>query len=328
MDKAIMANSAIVLQGTDGTLFDIGDGVACLQLHSPANAISEAVRDIMEITIEEVENNFKGLVLSSKGPNFCVGGNLKYMLQLAEAGDWAAAQGESKKLHDTFMRMKYCSRPVIAAPFGNTLGGGVEMCLHCSGIQAVENIKMGLVEFRVGLIPGAGGVKEMIVRTLGNGSDRAASPGLEQVIVNLVQARVFNNAKDAARNGYIGKNDGISLEPENQLDDAKTRVLELYAAGYKKPEKATVKAVGEQGMAGVIGKWEKLWADGSISDYDFFIVRKLIYIMQGGSLEAGSIMDEKYLLSLEREVFISLLGQAKTQARMAHILKTGKPLRN
>ncbi len=320
-NDSILAENNVILRGDHGTLFDIGDGVACLQFHSPANAISEKLRIVLEESITEVEENFRGMVLSSIGPNFCVGGNLKYLLQVAESGDWAAAEYESKKLHDTFMRIKYCTRPIIAAPFANTLGGGVEMCLHCSGIQAVEKIRMGLVEFTVGLIPGAGGVKEITVRNF-------PSVMMEKVFSNLIKGKVFLNASDAIENGYISKTDRISIDPENQIDDAKKRVLEMYADGYKKPAKATVRVIGESGMSAIINKCDEMQEEGILSSYDYYIAKKLIYIMQGGALPEGSVVDEEYLLKMEREVFVGLLGQEKTRNRMSNLIKTGKPLRN
>lgn len=321
----------VITQNADASLIDMGDGVACLELHSRGNTLSELCKPMLETALEEVRKNYLGLVITSRGPNFCVGGDLYFLLSEIKRSTVEEAALSLKSLQDTFMTLKYFEKPVVAAPFGMTLGGGLELCLHATAIQAYAEAYMGLVEVGVGLIPGGGGTKEALLRQMERiPAGVKVNPGAfaEKAFENIMQAKVSTSAKEAAKLRYLRPSDGISINKDHQLYDAKKKVLALAAAGYTPPARAQVPAIGQDGVGILAVMAYNMKQAGLITDHEYLVARNIIFILGGGHLKAGTMMNEEYLLGLEREVFARLLNTEKTQVRMQHMLKTGKPLRN
>lgn len=321
----------IIAQNAHATLIDIGDGVACLEFHSPANTLSELCKPMIETALEEVKKNFVGLVITSSGPQFSVGGDLNFLLSVIKSISVEEAADSLKTLQDTFMTMKYLEKPVVAAPFGMTLGGGLELCLHSAAIQAHAECYMGLVEVGVGLIPGGGGTKEALLRQMQRipaGVKVNPVAFAEKAFENIMQAKVSKSAKEAMKLGYLKSSDGISINKDHQIYDAKQKVLALAAAGYKPPARSKIPAIGEDGVHVFAMMAYNMKNAGLISDHDYLVARSIAFILGGGYLKPGTLINEEYLLGLERDVFAKLLNTEKSQARMEHMLKTGKPLRN
>lgn len=320
----------IIVGNAGASLVDLGDGVACLEFHSPNNSINSDVVEMMNKSLAEVEKNYLGLVIGNQGKNFCVGANLVLILQEAEKGNWEKLDFGVRELQNTTMALKFAKKPVVGAPFGMTLGGGTEICLHTHALQASSETYMGLVELGVGLIPGGGGTKEMAVRAM-----EGILPGVEVApdyffakrFEAVAMAQVSTSAEKARQLGFLRDHDRYSMNPDHVLLDAKARVIDL--ARNFRPNLPTKVKIGGPGVRATmelalygmrIGKY--------ISEYDQYLGEKLAYAMTGGDRPAGMLVDEQYLLDLEREAFMSLVGEAKTLDRIRHMLAKGKPLRN
>jgi 3-hydroxyacyl-CoA dehydrogenase len=236
-----------------------------------------------------------------------------------------------RQFQNTTMRLRYSSVPVVVAPHGMTLGGGCEMCLHADAVQAAAETYLGLVEVGVGLIPGGGGTKELALRA----SDRNIKEDIElnylqQLFINIGTAKVATSAQEAFDMSILRKGtDGISMNPDRRVSDAKRKVLALSDAGYTQPIPRTdIKVQGRTGLGPLLSGIHGMWRGRYISDYDKLIAQKLAHVMCGGDLSQPTPVSEQYLLDLEREAFLSLCGQRKTLERLQSILTTGKPLRN
>jgi 3-hydroxyacyl-CoA dehydrogenase len=330
---ALRASGGVIRQNSGACLVDIGDDVACLEFRSPNNAIGPDVLQMIDTALEEVRANYRGLVIGNDGKNFCVGANLMMILMEAQDENWMDIERMIRKFHDVAMKMKYFEKPIVAAPFGMTLGGGVEMCLPASKVQAAAETYMGLVEFGVGVIPAGGGTKEMLVRhTVPVDFDGRVDlqPFVNRVFETIGMAKVSTSAHEAKELGYLrgDERDGVSINRDFQLADAKHAVLGMDLAGYKPPERVKVRVVGEPGLATMKLGVYQLRCGGQISDHDAKIAGKLAHVLAGGQVPANTVVREEYLLELEREAFLSLCGEPKSQARMQHMLLKGKPLRN
>jgi len=323
---------AKLVAGNKGaSLIDIGDNVLCLDFHSPKQAIGADVVAMMMRAADLVESSYEGLVIAaSADPNFCVGANLMMVLMAAQDEEWDEVELAVRQFQNATMRLKYMKRPVVAAPYGLTLGGGAELCFPATSVQAAAETYMGLVETGVGLLPGGGGNKEMLIRMMAkkpDGLDIAAMPFVQQAFEQIALAKVSTSARDARALGYLRPQDGISVSRDMQLFDAKQKVLEL-ARTFVPAQPRGVSVIGEHGAGllkiGVYG----MRLSGYISEHDEVVAKAVIRVITGGQVASGTVVSEQYLLDLEREAFLSLCGEKKTQARMAHTLKTGKPLRN
>lgn len=327
----IKKQKGIIKKNSGASLLDIGDGVALLEFHSPNNAIGLDILQMISHSIDEVEKNYKGLVIGNQGKNFCVGANLFMILMEAEDEETYELDFIIRIFQETMMKMKYSPKPIVAAPFGMTLGGGAEVCLPAAHIQASMETYMGLVETGVGLIPGGGGNKELYIRHL-KALPKGYDPDLQKVANKVFQlialAKVSSSGLEAQENHYLYLSDGISINPDHLLYDAKQAVLRLYANGYQPPARELIPVVGETGYAALLLAAKSMKDSGYISDYDFEIAAKLAYVIAGGPLPYGSKVDEQYLLNLEREAFLSLVTEPKTLERMRHMLLKGKLLRN
>lgn len=308
----------VVKTNPGASLVDLGDGVLCCEFHSKANAMGDDILQMVRAGLAELETNFDAMVIGNQGENFSAGANLMMVLLAAQEQEWDDLNAAVRAFQQMNMALKYAAKPVVAAPFGLALGGGCELPLHCRRIQASAELYMGLVEVGVGLIPAGGGCKEMLLR----------SHDLKKVFEQIGFAKVSTSAVEARQFRYLRDGDGISMNPERLIDDAKQVALSLipgYAPGAPRTD---ITVPGDEGFALMkMGVWMAR-EGGYISDHDAAIGEKLAYVLSGGRLTGTPKVSEQYILDLEREAFLSLCGRKETQQRIQHMLKTGKPLRN
>ncbi|WP_330948931.1 3-hydroxyacyl-CoA dehydrogenase/enoyl-CoA hydratase family protein [Virgibacillus sp. MG-45] len=329
--KQIKDTHGVIKKNTGASLIDVGDGVALLEFHSQSNAIGMDIIQMVNFALEEVERNYEGLVIGNQGKNFCVGANLAMMLMEAQDDNFFELDMVVKQFQNMATNIKYANKPVVAAPFNMTLGGGAEVSLPAARIQASAETYIGLVEFGVGLIPGGGGTKELYLKMLRNmpkDVDFDLSKVANNVFEKVAMAKVSTSAAEARENGFLSQEDGISVNPDHLLFDAKQKVLALANSGYKAPMREKIPVVGDAGYAAMLLGAKTLQFGGFASDHDVKIAEKLAYVLSGGRIKAGTLIDEQVMLDLEREAFLSLIGEPKTQQRMQHMLLKGKPLRN
>ncbi len=321
-----------ILSNPGASLIDLGDGVACLEFHSKMNTIGADTIQMMRDSLRVVEERFDGLVIGNQAENFSAGANLMLILFEIQDENWDDLEFSVKAFQDTLMAIKYFEKPVVAAPFGLTLAGGCEICLASAKVQASAETYMGLVEVGVGLIPAGGGTKEMLIRStegIPAGVEADLLPFVRKAFETVAMAKVSTSAKEAQQMGYMRYTDRITINRDYLLHDAKRTVLDMVRDGYQPPrQKKSIKVMGEKGYALLQMGLFYMREGGYISEYDEHVAKKIARIMTGGNLPDGTEVTEQYLLDLEREAFLSLCGEPKTQARIEHMLKTGKPLRN
>jgi 3-hydroxyacyl-CoA dehydrogenase len=322
-----------VLSNPGASLIDLGDGVACLEFHSKMNTIGADTVQMIRDSLKEVDERFDGLVIGNQSDNFSVGANLMLMLFEIQDENWDDIEAIVKAFQDALMAIKYFEKPVVAAPFGMTLAGGCEVCLASAKMQAAAETYMGLVEIGVGLIPAGGGTKEMLLRCTegipSSVADAEHLPFVRQAFETVAMAKVATSAKEAQKLGYMRSTDKITVNRDYLIYNAKKTVRDLVAEGYRPPRpKKNIKVMGERGYALLQMGLFYMREGGYISQHDEHVAKKVAYVMSGGNLPDGTEVTEQYILDLEREAFMSLCGEAKTQERMQHTLKTGKPLRN
>jgi 3-hydroxyacyl-CoA dehydrogenase len=329
--KRLKEQKDVIKKNSGASLIDLGDDVALLEFHSPNNAIGTDIVQMINYALEEVERNYKGLVIGNQGKNFCVGANLAMILMEAQDDNYFEIELAVRQFQQAMMNIKYSPKPVVAAPFAMTLGGGTEICLPSSRIQAAAETYMGLVEVGVGLIPGGGGNKELYIKhlnSLPNGIDFDLQKVANKVFETIAMAKVSSSAAEAREWNFLSKQDGITMNSDHLIHDAKQAVISLYDQGYRPPVRKKVPVVGETGYAAMLLGAQSMYHSGYISEHDLKIAKKLAYVIAGGKVPYGTEVDEQYLLDLELEAFLSLVGEPKTQARMQHMLIKGKPLRN
>ena len=313
-----LSDCKVVKKNAGASLVDVGDGVLCVQFHSKMNSLGEDQIGMLHAGLEEAEKNFEVMIIANQGENFSVGANLMLVLLAAQEGEWDDLARAIHRFQQVNMALKYAPIPVVAAPFARSLGGGCEIPLHATRVQASAETYMGLVEVGVGLIPGAGGCKETLLRL--------KDPRRAFELIGM--AKVSSNAEEARQFGLLNKGDHISMNPNRLIGDAKALALSLvrdYAPGVPRTD---IKVGGESAFAMLkLGAWT-MQQGGYISDYDVVVAEKLANVLSGGRLTGEQTVTEQYLLDLEREAFLSLCGNPKTQERMQYMLKTGKPLRN
>lgn len=329
--KQLKKQQGVIKKNSGASLIDLGDGIALLEFHSQSNAIGLDILQMINFAVDEVEKNFKGLVIGNQGKNFCVGANLAMILMEAQDDNIYELDMVVRHFQQAMMKIKYSSRPVVAAPFSMTLGGGTEVCLPAAHIQASMETYMGLVEVGVGLIPGGGGNKELYLKHLNgvpNGVEFDLQKIANKVFETIATAKVSTSGEEAREGNFLNFVDGVSVNGDHLLHDAKLAALALYEKGYKPPVRKKVPVVGETGYATLLLGAQAMYSSGYISDHDLKIAKKLAYVIAGGKVPYGYEVDEQYLLDLEREAFLSLVAEPKTQQRMQHMLVKGKPLRN
>ncbi|BDG45911.1 3-hydroxyacyl-CoA dehydrogenase/enoyl-CoA hydratase family protein [Parageobacillus sp. KH3-4] len=329
--KRLKEEKDVIKKNSGASFIDLGDDVALLEFHSPNNAIGTDIVQMINYALEEVERNYKGLVIGNQGKNFCVGANLAMILMEAQDDNYFEIELVVRQFQQAMMNIKYSLKPVVAAPFAMTLGGGTEICLPSARIQAAAETYMGLVEVGVGLIPGGGGNKELYIKylnSLPNGVNFDLQQVANKVFETIAMAKVSSSATEARELNFLNHRDGITMNSDHLLHDAKQAVISLYDQGYRPPVRKKVPVVGETGYAAMLLGAQSMYHAGYISEHDLKIAKKLAYVIAGGKVPYGTEVDEQYLLDLEREAFLSLVGEPKSQARMQHMLVKGKPLRN
>jgi 3-hydroxyacyl-CoA dehydrogenase len=297
------------------------------------NAIGGDTLQMLKQALTEVEKNFLGLVVGNQGQNFCVGANLMLMLMEAQEENWDELDMMVRAFQASTMSLRYSPKPVVVAPFNMVFGGGCEMVLHGDRVRAAAETYIGLVEVGVGIIPAGGGTKEMLVRAMDsipkNVDDADPFPFVKQAFQTIGMAKVATSAAEARTFGFLSEDDSISMNGDRLIADAKKEVLALAATGYVQPQQRTdILALGMSALSTLKLGIHQMKRGGFISDYDAEIGAQLARILTGGDLNHPTRVSEQYLLDLEREAFLSLVGKRKTQERIAHMLKTGKPLRN
>ncbi|HZI17530.1 MAG TPA: 3-hydroxyacyl-CoA dehydrogenase NAD-binding domain-containing protein [Pyrinomonadaceae bacterium] len=331
--KSVRERTGVIKKNAGASLIDIGDGVACLEFHSKMNSIGGDTLQMLKFALSEVERNFLGLVVGNQGQNFSVGANLMLVLLSAQEEDWDELDLAIRAFQQATMSLRYSAKPVVVAPFQMTFGGGCEMTLHADRVRASAETYIGLVEVGVGLIPAGGGTKEMTVRALDAARRGAAEadpfPFIKTAFETVAMAKVATSAEEARGLGFLREGDSYSMNADRLVADAKQEVIALAAAGYVRPaERTDIRALGSSALSTLKLGIHQMRRGGYISDYDALIGEKLARVMTGGDLNHETTVSEQYLLDLEREAFLSLCGQRRTQERIAHMLKTGKPLRN
>jgi 3-hydroxyacyl-CoA dehydrogenase len=326
-------------RNSGASLIDLGDGVVCCEFHSKMNAIGSDLIAMIHKGLKRLDADFDAMVIANQAVNFSVGANLMLVLVAAQEQEWDELHLAVKQFQNANLAIKYAPKPVVVAPQGMALGGGCEVALHGARIQAAAESYMGLVEAGVGLIPGGGGSKEMLIRANEHAAGREDLDlfhALKPVFETLAMAKVGTSAEECRDLGFLRRDDGVSMNRDRLVADAKEVALSLVRNGYNPPaanwqegaQTTQIKVLGEQFLAGAKLAIHMLLRGGYASEHDAHVARKLANILAGGALSAPQLVSEQYILDLEREAFVSLCGEKKTQARIAHTLKTGKPLRN
>jgi 3-hydroxyacyl-CoA dehydrogenase len=333
--------NGVVRHNPGASLVDLGDGVACLELHSKKNAVGE---DIIRLVTEtfapgsSAVRDFEAFVIGGDAEHFSVGANLMQLLMSAQEEEWDDVDFAIRAFQRMTAAIKFCPRPVVVAPYSFCLGGGAEMAIHGARRHAHAELYMGLVETGVGVVPAGGGCKEMLLRALDvvaavHGTTRNESPellgALRRIFETIAMAKVSTSAVEARHIGMLLPADRITMNRERLLNDAKESARELAAGGYSAPVPRTdIPAPGENMLASLKLGVHVMRQGEFISDHDVKVANWVAYVLCGGPVTPGTLVSEQYLLDLEREAFLSLCGEKKTQERIAFTLKSGRPLRN
>ena len=328
-----------VAGNTGASLIDIGDGVACLEFHSKMNAIGEDIMSMIVQSADIVSRDFEGLVIANHGTNFSVGANLAMLLFLAQEEEWDDLDWAIKALQDALMKLKYLDKPVVAAPAGMALGGGCEICLASDRVRFAAETYMGLVEVGVGVIPAGGGCKELLIRNTEHLFEVQRGgvypkqiefmPFVARAFETIAMAKVSTSGPEAIKLGYLRPTDKLTVNRDYLIEDAKKTVMAINLEGYTplRPLEE-IRVAGENTFAMMkLALWT-MHEQGFALDHDVTVGTKVAYVLCGGNVLENTKVSEQYLLDLEREAFLSLCGDPKTQARIEHMLTTGKPLRN
>jgi len=335
------ASHGVVKSNPGASLVDLGDGVACLELHSLKDAVGEDVVRMLTDTLRsdsDAVRNFAAFVIGGDADNFSVGANLMQLLLAVQEDEWEDVDMMIRAFQRMTAAIKFCPRPVVAAPFGFCLGGGNEIAMHAARRQAHAELYMGLVECGVGVLPAGGGCKEMTmhairaaaaVREGGRSESVELMEALRRNFESIAMAKVSTSAWEARHLGYLGPADGITMNRDRLLMDAKEVARDLAKAGYAAPLPRTdIPAPGQNLLATFKLAVYTMREGEFISDHDAKVANKAAHVLCGGDITPGALVSEQYLLDLEREAFLSLCGEKKTQERIAFTLKTGRPLRN
>ncbi len=333
-------SNGVVKTNSGASLIDLGDGVGCIQFHSKMNALGA---DIISLILQTLKpggagDNFDAFVITNDAQNFSVGANLMLLLMSIQEEEWDDVDMAIRQFQGMTQAVKFSPKPVISAPFGLTLGGGCEISLHATARQPHAELYMGLVEVGVGLLPGGGGCKEMLLRAVdsassirpdGRGESVETMEAMKKIFEAIATGKVATSAHEARGLGFLSNSDRITMNRERVLSDAKARALELVKAGYEPPMMRTdIPAPGENIFATLkLGAYMMRQSE-FISDHELKLATKIAEVICGGNITPGTPVSEQYVLDLEREAFKSLCGEKKTQERIQYTLKTGKTLRN
>ena len=327
---AVRARDQILRSNPSAALLHLGDGILGVEFTSKANSLDPDVFAMLREAVEETEARYEGLVIGNEGPHFSAGANLAYLLEISRGGRWNEIGQAIDTAHATFLALRDCRKPVVAAVFGQTLAGGCELALHCARVQALCESYIGLVEVSVGLIPGAGGCKEMVCRWMADvPPDGDPTPYLKEAFETIAMAKVSASAAEAHQRRFLRDDDPITMNRDRLLEDARQTALALARTGYHPdPTPPEIRVLGRAGLVSLRLALYLMRTARYITDYDRKIGERLAYILSGGDLPEPATVPESYLLELEREAFLSLCGEPQTQARIESMLQTGKPLRN
>ena len=320
-----------IVGNESATLWDAGDGATLLEFHSKMNSIDDGIIALMNQALDITEQNHLALVIANDAQNFSVGANLMGLLMAIQSDDLEAVKRLASGFQAVNQRMRYSPVPVVAAPTGLALGGGAEVCLGANAIQAAAELYMGLVEVGVGLIPGGGGCMMLLRNIYGTyaaDKDFDPLPFLKKTFLNIGMAKVATSAEEAREAGFLKETDGISLNRDFVISDAKARALGMARAGFRPPRPTHFLLPGKSGAATIDMMLYDMEVNHQISAYDRKIAQKLAHVLTGGNTASSIPVTEAHLLELELETFLSLCGEEKTKERMMTMLQTGKPLRN
>ncbi|MFZ5482288.1 MAG: 3-hydroxyacyl-CoA dehydrogenase/enoyl-CoA hydratase family protein [Myxococcota bacterium] len=322
-----------IKRNPSASLLDLGDGVLCLEFHSKMNALDDLILPMYVDALDLLDaGKYEALVVGNQGGTaFCAGANILMIMMYAMQQDWASIDRAVRALQDVGQRAKYNAKPVVTAPWGLTLGGGVEVTMHSAATQAAGELYAGLVEVGVGLIPAGGGCKELLVRYMGDippGTNYDPNPFVQKAFEWIGTAKVATSGEEARDAGFVRPGDRLTLDPDRLIGDAKRLALGLVTAGYKPPRKRTVRVPGPAGRAAIELFIYQMRQGGFVTEYDTVVGKKLAYVLTGGDCPSNAVKTEQDLLDLEREAFLSLCGNPGTIARIQHMLEKGKPLRN
>ncbi len=323
----------IIAHNPSAHLLDVGDGVLCLEFHTKGNSLDTDISEMMARASQELEGDWLGLVIGNQGERFSTGANLAMLAGFAERGEWDQVEAAVKIAQDGAMAFRDSPKPVVSAPFNMTLAGGAEVMMGASAICAAAESYIGLVEARVGLIPAGGGCKELVRRVVSPVARSAPNadllPFVQRIFDTIAMAKVSACAEEARQWGFLSPADRIVMNRDHLLNEAKRMVLELAESGYRPPMRG--KEIWGTGANCLAALQMMIWGmkqAGYASEHDALIANKTAYVLCGGKLARPQWVDAQYILDLEREALLSLLGEQKTVDRMRHMLTTGSPLRN
>ncbi|HEX7593920.1 MAG TPA: 3-hydroxyacyl-CoA dehydrogenase/enoyl-CoA hydratase family protein, partial [Anaerolineae bacterium] len=328
----LLRDQKVIKQNDSASLIDLGDVVACLEFHSKMNALDDGIVEIATAAMEQVDQNFVGMVVGNQGEHFSAGANVMMVGLAANDGRWDDIDRIGKALQDFTMAMRYSAKPVVTAPFGYTLGGGCEVMMAGSRIVAHAESYIGQVEVGMGLVPAGGGCKELLRRIVSPAMQTPNAdplPFMQRVFELIGMAKVATSAEEARQMGFLGAADRVVMNRDQQIAEAKRTVLQMVAEGYRPPIRGKIiYAAGERMLAALRIAIYSMVQGKYISEYDAKVGDKIAFILCGGNLTSPTWVDEQYILDLEREAFIALCGEEKTRERIWNFLSTGKMLRN
>ena len=321
----------VIKKNSSASLVDLGDGVACVELHAKMNALDMDMFSIIQEGLDRAETDYEGLIIGTEGEHFSAGANLFMVVMAAQSGEWQQLHDLVKNMQDMLIRVRYFPRPVVVAPAGMALGGGAEITMSASRVVAGAELYSGLVELGAGVIPAGGGTKEMMRRIVNPGmrtKNVEPLPYLQRAFEQIGLAKVATSAEEARQFGILSSSDRIVMNRDLLLAEAKKEVLHMAETGFHPPLPEKIYAAGRDALNALRVAIYMMKEGKYISEHDLLIAGKLAYILTGGELSSAAWVEEQYILDLEREAFLSLCGEEKTRQRMWNLLQTGKPLRN
>ncbi|HEY4838401.1 MAG TPA: 3-hydroxyacyl-CoA dehydrogenase NAD-binding domain-containing protein [Candidatus Acidoferrales bacterium] len=337
--SSLKESGAVVEKNPGASLIDLGDGVLCCEFHTKMNSLGADIIAMIHAGVRRLHSDFDAMVIANQGAHFSAGANLMLVLVAAQEQEWDEIDLAVRQFQGAMLAIKYAPRPVVVAPHSLAIGGGCEINLHAAKIHAAAEAYIGLVETGVGVIPAGGGCKETLIRAnehASGGEDLDLFNALKPRFYNIALAKVSTSAEEARALGYLRRADSISMNRDRLVADAKQSALALARAHWRpaaaNPKEGAartqVRVLGESFLAAAKLAIHMMLRGEYISEYDAHVARKLAHVLAGGALTSPQNVSEQYLMDLEREAFVSLCGERKTQERIAHTLKTGKPLRN
>ncbi len=318
-------------QTAGASLLDIGDGVACVELHSKLNTIGPDTVRMLDVALDHLEREFDALVIATPARDFSAGADLRRLLALAEEGNWHELDRAVRWFQQVMQRIRRASKPVVGAATGRTLAAGAEICLACGRVQAAAETYMGLVEPRVGLIPAGGGTMEMVRRAQAGIPPAVAAdllPFVRRGFETIARATTSQSALEAQRLGYLRESDGITMNGHRVIQEAKDAAVAMVRLNHRASVASPIRVGGDRVRSALRAMLYILKAGGHITPHDELVGQRLAHVMAGGDVPEGTWVAAEYLLDLEREAFLGLLGEGKTRDRIRHMLQTGKPLQN